>query len=374
MAGRCPAALRAARTDPRQRPFPTPDMTRTINPFDVATWWRPFRSDTRRFQEVFPHHAEHASLLRSSETLAYLIRSFTVYEMTCAALGHPGGSLSESDFLAILFNHILRFDAKHPQWPQRDVFYLSKCHACPALYAALALFGYFPLRDLERYGAWDSHLESHPDSTRTPGIEISGGSLGQIPGVAVGRALGIRRLGPDHADRMVYVLLGDGECNEGSVWEAFMAAGHYRLDNLVFIIDYNKVMAKGFVHADMSLEPLADKLAAFNLEPRVLRNGHDVAELVDLGNHLAVQRHGRPAAVVLDTIKGKQVACCQYNPNWHTSAPRDAATAQAWLRELWERDGRRLGIPEEFAAALGQAIRIVPPQHANPDRITEKQA
>jgi len=190
----------------------------------------------------------------------------------------------------------------------------------------------------------------------------------------VGRALGIQRRGPDYSDRMVYVLLGDGECNEGSVWEAFMAAGHYGLDNLTFVIDYNKVEAKGFLHADMSIEPLADKLAAFNLDPHVVRNGHNAAELIDLFSSLHTCRRGRPAAVILNTTKGKGVSCCQFNPNWHTSAPRDIATARAWLMEIWERAGRRLGIPEEFPRALGAAIRIVPPLHQNPDAITERQA
>jgi transketolase len=242
------------------------------------------------------------------------------------------------------------------------------------LYAALALVGYFPMGDLTRYGAWDSNLESHPDSTVTAGIEISGGSLGQIPGVAVGRALGIRRHGPDQADRMVYVLIGDGECNEGSVWEAFMAAGHYRLDNLVFIIDYNKVQAKGLVQQDMSIEPLTDKLAAFNLQPWEVNNGHNVAELIDLFNALHTQRRGKPNAIILNTIKGKDIGVCQYNPNWHTSAPRTVEAAQQWLLELWERDGHRLGIPAAFHKALGRAIRVIPPFHENPDNIVEKQA
>lgn len=349
-------------------------MSKNLDPFDFSEIWQPFRSKSKRFQEVFPHHPEYAELIRKTEKLAYLIRSYTVYSITCAALGHPGGSFSEAEILAVMYNYILRFDATNPQWPQRDVFYLSKCHACPGLYAALALYGYFDIHDITRYGAWDSHLESHPDSTTTPGIEISGGSLGQIPGVAVGRALGIRRHGPDHGDRKVYVLLGDGECNEGAVWEAFMAAGHYRVDNLVFIIDNNKVQAKGFLKDDMSIEPLADKLAAFNLEPWEVDNGHNVAELVDLFNTLHTQRRGKPAAVILNTIKGKNISCCQHNPNWHTSAPREIRMAQEWLMELWERDGRRLGIPEEFPKRLGEAIQIVPPLHDNPDHIVEKQA
>ena len=345
-----------------------------MDPFSFQPFWRPFRDNLGRFQEVFPHHSEYGPLIRETETLAYLIRSYTVHEMTCAALGHPGGSFSESELLAVVYNYVLRFDPRDPDWSMRDVFYLSKCHACPGLYSALALFGYFPIHDLARYGAWDSHLESHPDSNTTPGIEISGGSLGQIPGVAVGRAIGLTRRGPDHADRMVYALLGDGECQEGSVWEAFMAAGHYQLDNLVFIIDYNKVEAKGFLHSDMAIEPLADKLAAFNLQPYATRNGHNVAELVDVFNTIHTNRCGKPAAVILNSVKGKKVSCCQYNPNWHTSAPREVAMARDWLRELWERDGRRLGIPAEFPRALGEAIEIAPPLHENPDPMIDKQA
>ena len=349
-------------------------MSSQLDPFEVSQIWRPFRKDSKMFQEVFPHHPEYSDLVIRTEILAYLIRSYSVYEMTCGALGHPGGSFSEAEILAVMFNYVLRFDPTNPHWPKRDVFYLSKCHACPSLYTVLAMFGYFDVRDLKGYGSWDSFLESHPDSSTTPGIEVSGGSLGQIPGVAVGRAMGIRRHGPDEGNRMVYVLIGDGECNEGSVWEAFMAAGHYKLDNLIFIIDNNKVKAKGFVAQDMSIEPLADKLAAFNLEPWETDNGHNVAELIDLFGTLHTQRRGRPAGVIINTIKGKKVGMCELNPNWHTSAPREVSMAQDWLRELWERDGQRLGVPEEFPRKLGEAITIVPPVHDNPDQIIEKQA
>jgi len=345
-----------------------------FDPFDARQLWRPFRDRTDRTRDVLPHHDDHRPLLRNAELLAYLVRSYSVYEMTCAALGHPGGSLSEAEFLAVLYEYVLRFDAAAPDWPGRDVFYLSKCHACPAQYVALALFGYFPLERITRYGAWGSGLESHPDCLVTPGIEISGGSLGQIPGVAVGRALGMRRNGPDHFARMVYVLLGDGECNEGSVWEAFMAAGHYGLDNLVFVIDHNKVKAKGFVDQDMAIEPLADKLRAFDLDVHWTRNGHDVGELVDLFTVLRQSRRGKPLAVVLNTVKGKKIAQCQYNPNWHTSAPRTIEAACAWLRELWETDGERLGVPEAFHDSLGAAIERVPPLHGNPDDMKDAQA
>jgi len=349
-------------------------MSLRLDPFDVSTFWQPFREDTTRAVDCLPFHAEYPALLRNTETLAYLIRSYTVHSMTCAALGHPGGSFSEAECLAVLYNYMLRFDPHRPRWAMRDVFYLSKCHACPGLYTALALFGYFPIQDLRSYGCWDSHLESHPDWLRTPGIEISGGSLGQIPGVAVGRALGIRRHGPDQNDRLVVALLGDGECNEGSVWEACMAAGHYKLDNLIFLIDYNKVEAKGFLSQDMGIEPLADKLRAFQFDVHETRNGHDVSELIDLFTALRQNRRGRPIGIILNTIKGKKVRECQFNPNWHTSAPRNAGAAGGWLEELWQQDGKRLGIPAEFPKALGAAIEIVPPLHDNPDQISEKQA
>ena len=345
-----------------------------FDPLDAPRFWKPFRSNPMQRRDCLPFHADYPELLRSCETLAYLIRSYTTWEMTCGALGHPGGSFSEAEFLAVLYNYALRFNPQEPRWPMRDVFYLSKCHAAPALYTTLALFGYLPLSRLKYYGAWGSGLESHPDSLVTPGIEVSGGSLGQIPGVAVGRALAIRQNGPDHNDRMVYVMVGDGECNEGSVWEAFMAAGHYKLDNLFVAIDYNKVQAKGFLSQDMSVEPLGDKLRAFNFDVFEARNGHDVAELVDAFNHMGAQRRGRPLALILNTIKGKKVRECQYNPNWHTSAPRDARTAGQWLQELWEQDGRRLGIPKEFSEALTSLIEIVPPVHDNPDDILDRQA
>jgi transketolase len=345
-----------------------------MDPLAFEAFWHPFRSSTRRVPDCLPFHAEHPRLLASIETLAYLVRSYTVWEMTCGGLGHPGGSLSQAETLAVLFDYALRYDPAEPGWPLRDVFYLSKCHTAPALYTVMALAGYFPLKSLQGYGRWGSGFESHPDALLTPGIEASGGSLGQIPGMAVGRALAIQRRGPDHASRMVYALLGDGECNEGSVWEAFMAAGHYGLDNLAFLIDANKVQAKGFVSREMSIEPLAAKLAAFNLDVQEVGNGHDVAALVDLFTTLRQRRRGRPLAAILHTVKGKKVAEAEFNPNWHTSAPRSAAQAALWLEELWELDGRRLGIPAEFPGCLARSIEIVPPLHGNPDEVSERQA
>jgi transketolase len=345
-----------------------------MDPFDFSQYWAPLRRSTRRSWDCLPFHSDYPELLRNTEILAYLIRNYSVYAMTCGALGHPGGSFSEAEILAVLYNYVLRFDRQDPRYALRDVFYLSKCHASPALYAVLALFGYFPIERLRGYGTWSSGLESHPDCLVTPGIEISGGSLGQIPGVAVGRALGIRLKGPEHNDRLVLALLGDGECDEGTVWEAFMAGAHYRLDNLVFVIDNNKVQAKGIISLEMNIEPLAKKLDAFNLDVREVGNGHDCAELIDLFTRMRHQRKGKPMAIIVNTVKGKKISECQFNPNWHTSAPRSVETAGVWLEELWEQDGQRLGIPEAFPRALRDAIEIAPPLHGNPDNIAEKQA
>ena len=336
--------------------------------------WKPFRTDSRRYNEVLPFHAEYSDLLSECERTAFIIRCLAVYSMTCGSLGHPGGSLSEAEFIAVLYEYALRFDAKEPQWDKRDVFYLSKCHACPSLYSALAMFGYFPLDKLKTYGTWGSMLESHPDMTRTPGIEISGGSLGQIPGVALGRAMAISEKGPNHYDRMVYCLIGDGECDEGSVWEAFLAAGHYKADNLVFVIDYNKLQAKGMLKDDMSLEPLADKLRAFNMDVWEVRNGHDVSELIRTFTLIRTGRRGKPHAMILNTVKGNKIDVCRANPNWHTSAPRSVSQAEMWLKEMWKKDGRRLGIPEDFTDKLTADMVIAGPLHTVEDTAKDSQA
>lgn len=336
--------------------------------------WKPFRKDTWRFSFVLPHRDDFRELSNNCEKTAFLLRVLSIYSMTCGALGHPGGSFSDAELLSVLYEYVLRHKADEPNWKMRDVFYLSKCHACPSTYAILALFGYFDISELKNYGTWGAMLESHPDRLKTPGIEISGGSLGQIPGVAVGRALAIKQKGPDHANRMVYSLVGDGECDEGSVWEAFMSASAYCLDNLVFVIDYNKVQAKGFVNDDMKIEPLGDKLKAFGMDVREIRNGHDVTEIINVFNDILVNRRGKPFAVILNTIKGYPVERCEYNPNWHTSAPRSKEMAREWLEELWIKDGQRMGIPHEFIESIVSDIEISKPLHGEVDKFEDRQA
>jgi len=336
--------------------------------------WRPWRTDSRKQLDCLPFHQDYQNLLDNTELLAYLVRSLTVYEMTCGSLGHPGGSFSEAEILAVLFNYVMSYDAEDTGWNMRDVLYLSKGHACPSLYTTLALFKYFDLEELKYYGQWGSLLESHPDCTRTPGIEISGGSLGQIPGVAVGRALALTKLGPEHAGRVVYTIIGDGECQEGSVWEAFMAAGHYKLDNLVFIIDYNKVQAKGFINNDMGLDPLEDKLKAFGHDVYTILDGHNVSELVDAFTKLKSLRKGKPISIILNTVKGKKIKEAVNNPYWHTSAPKTAEKAASWLEELWLQDGKRLGVSHEFVEKLAASIVKIPAIHENPDAFSDAQA
>ena len=217
--------------------------------------------------------------VRMLEERAYQIRRLALEMITYGQVGHPGGSLSEAEVLACLYFSELRVDPKNPKWPERDRFILSKAHACPGQYAALALRGFFPIEEIYTYGAINSRLQSHPDMKKTPGIEISGGSLGQGLSVAVGMAMGLQHFG--RYKPVVYCMIGDGEVNEGQIWEAAMAASHYHLDNLIGIIDYNKVQAKGFTHELMNIEPLADKWRAFGWEVQEI-DGHDIVEILEI--------------------------------------------------------------------------------------------
>ncbi len=216
----------------------------------------------------------------------------------------------------------------------------------PALYAALALRGYYPVDDIYTYCEMGG-LEGHTDMTRTSGLEASGGPLGMGLSVSVGVALGLRF--KEHAITRAYCILGDGECNEGNVWEAAMSAAHYHLDNLIAIVDYNKVMAKGFTWDLMSIEPFADKWRAFGWDVLEV-DGHDI-RAVDQALHHArwVQPRGKPVVVIAHTVKGKGVEMAEFNYKWHTHAP-DPQTADAMLRELAHNYGR----PEQGYSRLVQ--------------------
>jgi transketolase len=278
-----------------------------------------------------------------SET-AYQIRRLSIEMITYGKWGHIGGSLSMAEILAVLYFSQLRVDPHNPGWEQRDRLILSKAHTSPALYAALALKGYYPVDDIYTYCELGG-FEGHTDMTHTPGLESSGGPLGMGLSVAVGIALGLRF--KEYASARSYCILGDGECNEGNVWEAAMSAAHYHLDNLIAIIDYNKVMAKGFVWDLMSIEPFAEKWRAFGWDVLEV-DGHDIEELVSaLYKARWVMPRGRPVVLIAHTVKGRGVELAEFNYKWHTHAP-DPKTADAFLREL----SRRYGRPEEGYSRL----------------------
>jgi len=262
-----------------------------------------------------------------SETVARL-RALTrelrvdIIEMLCrAGSGHPGGSLSAIDIIATLFHVEMRHRPSEPAWPDRDRFVLSKGHGVPALYATLASCGYFPREELLTLRKLGSRLQGHPANFLLPGVEASTGSLGQGLSVAVGMALGARL---ESRPVRVYCLTGDGEIQEGQIWEAALAASKWHLDNLCAFVDYNKGQIDGLVEEVMPLEPLEDKWRAFGWH--VCRiDGHDFAAILGALDE-ARRTSGKPTVVIADTIKGKGVSFMEGLAKWHGVAPtRDEA-------------------------------------------------
>lgn len=245
-----------------------------------------------------------------------------------AASGHVGGSLSAADILGLLYLKVMRVDPGNPFWPERDRFVLSKGHTSAGYYATLAEAGYLPVDELDSFDCINSRLQGHPDKSKLPGIEMSTGSLGQGLSVGCGMALGAKLR---QADIRVYVLMGDGELNEGQVWEAAMSAVKYRLDNLTAIIDRNNIQLIGPTEESMPLEPLAEKWRAFGWE--VLEaDGHDIRELY---TRLMQAREacGRPVALIASTVKGKGVSFMEGTAAWHSKAP-SASELESALKEL----------------------------------------
>ena len=245
-----------------------------------------------------------------------------------AKAGHPGGSLSICDVLSYLYNVEMHVNPKNPKDPGRDRLVLSKGHAAPALYATLALKGYFPVEDLKTLRKSDSYLQGHPNMDKVPGIDMSTGSLGQGISVAVGMALGGKL---DKADYRVYAILGDGEIEEGQVWEAAMLAGNKGLDNLVAIVDNNNLQIDGTMEEVNSPYPIPDKFRAFNWNT-VEIDGHDFDQIEDAFTK-AKQCKGKPTAIIMKTIKGKGVSFMENAVGWHGSAPNTAQYEQA-MEEL----------------------------------------
>ncbi len=238
--------------------------------------------------------------------------------------GHPGGSLSAAEIIAALFFHKLRLDPKRPDWPERDRFILSKGHASAILYAALARLGFFPMEDLKHWGELSCHLQGHPDRLKTPGVEMTTGILGHGLAIGTGLALAARLNGLNYR---VYVLLGDGECQAGVVWEGAMVAAKYRLAKLTAIVDYNGVQLDGPVHEIMPLEPLVGKWRAFNWAVLEI-NGHNMRQVLEALD-TAAEIHDRPTVIVAHTTKGKGVSFMENDSRWHGIPPNDAQYAQA---------------------------------------------
>jgi len=245
-----------------------------------------------------------------------------------AGSGHPGGSLSAIDVITYLYFHRMRTRPAEPGWKDRDRFVLSKGHCAPALYAALACAGYFPDATLDTLREIGSPLQGHPDMRKTPGVDMTTGSLGQGFACAAGIALGGKLQGRDFR---TYAMLGDGECQEGVVWEAAMAAAHYRLDNLIAIVDNNGCQTDGYTRDILAIEPICEKWRAFGWQVSRI-NGHDFGAI-----HKAVERaqvrDGRPHAIIADTVKGKGLRAMENNPKWH-GLPPTAEEAELFAAEL----------------------------------------
>jgi transketolase len=277
---------------------------------------------------------------------AYQIRRLTVELITAGRWGHLAGALSMADILATLYFRELEVDPTNPSRPDRDRLVLSKSHGSPSLYCALALRGFFPVEELYRYAEIDGILEGHADMTRTPGLESSGGLLGLGLSIAQGMALA-QRFNEQFRAR-TFCIMGDGEQNEGGIWEAAMSAAHFKLDNLIGILDYNRIMSKGFVADVMGIEPIADKWRSFGWDVLEV-DGHDVDELA-LAFYRArwVIPRGRPVMIIAHTVKGKGLTVAENSYRWHTHYP-SPDLADAMLRDL----ARNYGRPEEGYSRLG---------------------
>jgi transketolase len=261
-------------------------------------------------------------------TIARRLRRHIITMLGAVGSGHPGGSLSAVEIVTALYFEVMRLDPERPDWPQRDRFVLSKGHAAPVLYAALAERGYFPVEKLNSLRKLGSPLQGHPDRKALPGVEVSTGSLGHGLTVANGMALAARL---DKRDYRVYVLLGDGELQEGMVWEGAMAAAHYHLDNLTAIVDHNHLQIDGEVEKVMSPEPVAEKFQAFGWEARTI-DGHDFGQIIT-ALQWAREVLGRPAVIIAETVKGKGVSFMENQVGWHGKAPKGEEVEKA-LAEL----------------------------------------
>jgi transketolase len=266
-----------------------------------------------------------ANKARTLRLNAVKIRKYGLEAIQAANSGHIGGSFSIAEILAVLYFDKMRIDTKNPRMPGRDRFVLSKGHCTPAAYAALAMRGFFPLEDLKTFRRIDSYLSGHIEMKHIPGVDMSAGSLGQGLSVAVGMALAGKL---DKLDYKVYAITGDGEMQEGQIWEASMAAGHYKLDNLRLFVDNNRLQLDGPVEKIMSIYPLEDKFLAFGWNVLTI-DGHDVGQISGALED-ADKLEGKPTAIIAKTVKGKGVSVFENNVKFHGGRPSPEEYVKAY--------------------------------------------
>ena len=246
---------------------------------------------------------------------ANTIRKLIIKMLAEAKSGHPGGSLSATEIIACLYFEVMRHNPKDPDWPGRDKFHLSKGHCCPAVYSGLALSGYFSVEELMKLRKIGCLLQGHPDRS-TPGIEVASGSLGQGLSVACGMSMAAKI---DEKDTRVYCLMGDGELQEGNIWEAAMSAAHFKLDNLCGIVDYNHFQIDGRIEEVMDLAPLADKWKSFGWHV-IQCDGHSIEELLSAFQEARTIKQ-KPTVIIAQTVKGKGVSFMEHVVDFHGRAP-----------------------------------------------------
>ena len=270
----------------------------------------------------------HESEIKELARIAKELRKQSLRMIANSEAGHPGGSLSVADIIAVLYFNEMRIDPKNPKWEERDRVILSKGHSSPPLYVALAMRGFFGEEHLMTFDFVDSILQGHPDMKKTPGIDMSSGSLGQGLSCAQGIALGGKLLKKQFR---VYVILGDGECQEGQVWEAAMSAPIFKLDNLTAIIDSNQVQLASKIEDSIPLEPFVDKWKSFGWNV-ITTDGHNFKEIISsIGQAKACK--GKPSVIIAETIKGKGVSFMEHKFEWHAKAPNPDELQRA-LSEL----------------------------------------
>jgi len=275
-----------------------------------------------------PFARERPATDQDLERIARTLRRHIITMIAAAGSGHPGGSLSAVEIVTSLFFRVLRHRPADPGWADRDRFILSKGHAAPLLYAALAESGYFPVEELVTLRKAGSRLQGHTDRTRTPGVEMSSGSLGQGLSFGVGVALAGRLNSQSYR---VYVLLGGGECDEGQVWEAAMAAAHFRLNNLIAIVDHNEQQIDGWNREVMNLEPFPDKWRSFGWEV-IEVDGHSFSQIL-AALEKTKETRARPSVIIAHTVKGKGVSFMENNLQFHGKSPTPEQAEKA-LQEL----------------------------------------